>query len=151
MTFTSRAKYREAAGPWGLELIGSGGAFKIQMEMIPRIYEFHPGTWNSEGKTDQWRLWHHDPTLDWPQSERTVAVANRRVVDDWFAAIRQNRDHVCSGYAGMRALEMAFAVFWAALKKERVEFPLKWREHPFEAKDRAAKPDGLHQETGGGP
>src|SRR5437899_1665080 len=35
-TFMSRAKYRAAAGPWGMELIASKGSVKIQMEMVPR-------------------------------------------------------------------------------------------------------------------
>ena len=62
-TFTSRAKNLEAAGPWGMELIGTKGAVKILMEMIPKIYRLNPGTWGAQGKTDEWRLWEQDPTL----------------------------------------------------------------------------------------
>jgi hypothetical protein len=38
---------------------------------------------------------------------------------------------VCSGYAAMRALEMAMAVFAAGLARGRVAFPLKNRQHPL--------------------
>ena len=61
----------------------------------------------------------------------SVARANQRVVDDWLAAIVENRDPICSGYAGMKALEMAMAVFAAGLARQRVEFPLKNRSHPL--------------------
>ena len=56
---------------------------------------------------------------------------NQRVVDDWLEAIAQNREPTCSGYAGMKALEMALAVFAAGLSRGRVELPLKARNHPL--------------------
>jgi predicted dehydrogenase len=130
-TFASRAKHQESAGPWGLELIGSKGSVQIQMEMIPRIYTLKAGKWTTRGKTDEWGLWEQDPTLNLAESERSIARANRRVVDDWLASIEHNREAVCSGQAGMRALEMAMAVFRAGLTRERVEFPLKNRQHPL--------------------
>jgi hypothetical protein len=61
----------------------------------------------------------------------SVTRANQRVVDDWFAAIVDDRDPICSGYAGMRALEMGMAVFAAGLARQRVELPLKNRRHPL--------------------
>jgi hypothetical protein len=41
---------------------------------------------------------------------------------------------VCSGYAVIRALEMAMAVFAAGLSQGRVKLPLKDRQHPLSAK-----------------
>lgn len=130
-TFVSRAKNREPAGPWGMELIGSKASVKILMEMIPRIYSVNEGKWTAQGKTTEWRLWSKDPTLNWAASERGFARANERVLNDWLSAIRQDRQPVCSGYAGMRALEMAMAVFAAGLARGRVAFPLKNRQHPL--------------------
>jgi predicted dehydrogenase len=132
-TFISRAKYKAAAGPWGMELIGSKGSAKIQMEMVPRIYTLREGTWTAEGKTEQWRLWAEDPTLSWSESERSTERANGRVVDDWLTAIRLDRQPLCSGYAGMKAVEMAMAVFAAGLSRGRIDFPLKNRQHPLRA------------------
>jgi hypothetical protein len=63
--------------------------------------------------------------------ERSVQRANDRLVDDWLAAIQSNREPVCRGYAGMKAVEMAHAVFAAGLSGERVPLPLKNREHPL--------------------
>ena len=51
--------------------------------------------------------------------------------DDWLAAIDENREPICSGYNGMRAVEMCMGVFEAGLKQTRVSFPLKNREHPL--------------------
>jgi predicted dehydrogenase len=130
-TFVSRAKNREVAGPWGMELIGTKAAVKIQMEMVPRIYKHNTGNWTPQGKTSDWQLWGQDPTLNWGESERGFARANERVVNDWLAAISQDREPVCSGYAAMKALEMAMGVFAAGLARGRVAFPLKNRNHPL--------------------
>ena len=70
-------------------------------------------------------------TLGASEAERSVARANQRVVDDWLEAIMRNRQPICSGYAGLKALEMALAVFAAGLSRGRVELPLKARNHPL--------------------
>jgi predicted dehydrogenase len=133
-TFVSRAKNREPAGPWGMELVGSKASVKILTEMVPRIYRLKDGHWTAQDKTMEWQLWEQDPTLNWAESQRGFAGANERVVNDWLAAITQDREPVCSGYAAMRALEMAMAVFEAGLGRGRVVFPMKNRQHPLSAK-----------------
>ena len=130
-TFTSRARNRELAGPWNIELLGTKGAAKVQMDIAPRVYGLKSGNWTPQGKTSEWRPLENDPALGLPASERSVAGANQRVVDDWLAAIAENRDPICSGHAGMKALEMAMAVFAAGLARQRIEFPLKHRHHPL--------------------
>ena len=131
--FVSQAKNRESAEPWGLELIGSKTSIKILMEMVPKIYTANAVNRKEQGKTAEWRPWAQDPTLNWAASERGLARANGRVVDDWLSAIRQDRQPACSGYSGMKALEMAMAVFAAGLERGRVAFPLKNRQHPLNA------------------
>ena len=130
-TFTSRARNRELAEPWNMELIGTKGAVKVQMDIAPKIYALKSGSWTPHGKAGEWRPLESDPTLGLPASESSVPRANQRVVDDWLAAIAENRDPICSGYAGMKALEMAVAVFAAGLARQRVELPLKNRQHPL--------------------
>jgi predicted dehydrogenase len=130
-TFTSRARSRAAAGPWGLELIGSKGSVRVLAEVVPKIYTLERGDWSAEGQSSQWRPWKEDPTLHWSEAERGFGPANARVVDDWLAAIAQHREPACSGYAGMKALEMALAVFAAGLSQTRIELPLKNRQHPL--------------------
>lgn len=129
-TFTSRASARTQAGPWGLELVGTKGAVKILTEMIPRIF-VRALTAAEDKPSEDWRVWSQDPTLKLTQSERGFALANGRVVDDWLEAIARDRSPVCSGYAGMKALEMALAVFAAGLSGQRVSLPLRDRRHPL--------------------
>jgi predicted dehydrogenase len=133
-TFVSRAKNKEPAGPWGMELVGSKASVKILTEMVPRIYSLKDEKWATQGKTREWRLWEQDPTLNWAESERGFAGANERVVNDWLTAITQDREPVCNGYAAMRALEMAMAVFAAGLARGRIMFPVQDRQHPLSAK-----------------
>jgi predicted dehydrogenase len=130
-TFTSRAGNRALAEPWGMELVGTKGAVKIQPDILPKVYALKRGIWTTQGKTNEWRPLDQDPTLGLPASEKTVARANERVVDDWLAAIAEQREPICSGSAGMKALEMAMAVFAAGLARRRVEFPLENRQHPL--------------------
>ena len=129
--FISRAQYRNAAGPWGMELVGSKGAVRILMEMIPKIYTRKTENFNSAGHTTEWQLWEEDPTQNYGESDRGIFAANVRVVDDWLDAIVQHREPICSGHAGMKALEMAMAVFTAGLNRERALLPLKNRNHPL--------------------
>src|SRR5262249_13979034 len=112
----------------------SKGSVRIQMEMVPRIYTLSEGTWTKEGQTKQWRLWPEDPTLTWDETERSTERANGRVVDDWLAAVRLDRQPVCSGYAGMKAVGRVRGVFAAGLGRGRVDFPLKDRQHPLKAR-----------------
>ena len=130
-SFTSRARNRAVAEPWNMELIGTKGTVKILMDIAPRVYALKSGSWLAQGKTSEWRPLDNDPTLGLSALEMSVARANQRGVDDWLAAIAGNRDPICSGYAGMKALEMAMAVFAAGLARQRVELPLKGRQHPL--------------------
>jgi hypothetical protein len=130
-TFSSRGANRETAEPYGMELIGTKGAVRILADVMPKVYVLISGAWMAQGKTIDWRPLDKDPTLGLPASENTAARANQRVVDDWLAAIEEGRDPICSGYAGMKALEMAMAVFAAGLARQRVDFPLKSRRHPL--------------------
>ena len=130
-SFTSRAGNRGLAEPWSMELLGTKGVVKIQPDLMPRVYALNSGNWKAQGRSSEWRPMENDPTLGLPTSEKNVTRANQRVVDDWLAAIAECREPICSGYAGMRALEMAMAVFAAGLARQRVEFPLKQRHHPL--------------------
>jgi predicted dehydrogenase len=127
--FTSRARNRAAAGHWGLELIGDKGRARILADIFPSVLVREADEAKREGQTIAWRPWKDDPTLPAPPQERSVTAANRRVTDDWLAAIRSNREPACSGRNGMRALEMAMAIFQAGLTGDRIALPLAQRGH----------------------
>lgn len=44
--------------------------------------------------------------LNYSAAERGFGPANARVVEGWLEAIRLDRQPACSGYAGIKALEM---------------------------------------------
>lgn len=132
VTFTSRAKFRQTAGPWGLELFGTKGAAKILTEVVPKIFLLRRSEWNSAGQIDEWLPWPGDPTLNWSAAERGFGPANRKLVDDWLDAIQKKREPICSGRAAMKSLEMIMAVFEAGLSQSRVALPLAKRTHPLQ-------------------
>ena len=131
-TFTSRAKLKDYAGHWGIELIGSRGAARILADIWPRVLVAAPGKWDDAGRTDHWRPLADDPAAGATPEQRGTAAANARVVDDWLAAIAQKRDPACSGRNAAWAVEMATAVWQAGLRGARVKFPLESRAHPLQ-------------------
>jgi predicted dehydrogenase len=120
--YTSRARNAAVAGPWGMEFIGSRGAARLLHDAYPRTFLRHG---------EQWRPLENDPTGAASAEERSMAAVNRRLVDNWLAAIAENRAPVCSGRAAMKSLEMIHAIFAAGLARGRVELPLKNRQHPL--------------------
>ena len=131
--FTSRGAYREISGPFGLELVGSKAVVRLLAGVHPELYVMQPGNWKPDGRQDEWRRMKGDPTLELSADEKAFPAANRRVVDDWLAAIREDREPACSGEAGLKAVEMCMGVFEAGLSANRVSLPLKDRRHPLGA------------------
>lgn len=130
--FTSRARLRTPVGHWGVELIGSKAAARILMDIDPRVYLQRPGPWGEAGRAgDRWERWEGDPARNLSAEQRGFAPANRRVVDDLLAAIKENRDPICSARNAARALEMVMAVYHAGLTGQRVPLPLADRRHPL--------------------
>jgi hypothetical protein len=135
-SFTSRGRLREHSGYWGIELIGSTGAARILADIWPRVLIRRAGKWEDAGQTDQWRPIEDDPATRAAAEQRSTAAANARVVDDWLAAITGNRQPLCSGHNGARAVEMAMAVWHAALSGGRIKWPLSDRGHALSIQER---------------
>jgi predicted dehydrogenase len=130
-TFQSRGDYRQTAGPWGLELIGTKGRVRIKANLWPEVWVCgQRGPERADAARD-WQRLEGDPTLSLQPGEMTPATANARLVDDWLAALVQDREPICSGFNGMKAVEMALAVFEAGLTRGRVLLPMMRRTHPL--------------------
>lgn len=123
-TFTSAAKLRETVGHWGIELHGSKGIARIKCDAVTQVFLRHTTGWQAADRKDTWTPLASAATLS--AAEHMLAP-----VQDWLAAIAENRDPVCSGRNGAWAVEMACAVYQAALGKQRVTFPLRERSHPL--------------------
>ena len=133
-TFTSRGRRQEVSGPWGMTLIGSKGTVRILADTQPRIYLCKEDDWSAASRTSRWEMLKGNSTESQSggkQIKPNTGLANQRLVNDWLDAIAVGREPVCSGRSGMRALEMAHAVFEAAIQGSRVAFPLVNREHPL--------------------
>lgn len=126
-TFTSRARNRETAGHWGIELIGSRGAVRILADLAARIFIRKAPAWSDAGTKIEWEPL--DPVL--AAAKEPAGRGNARLVDDWLAAIENDREPACSGHGAMKAVEMVMAVYQAGLGGSRVSFPLKQRQHPL--------------------
>ena len=135
-TFISRAKYRDAAGPWGMELVGTQARVRILMAMEPRILVRKRQGQGQSVQEEPWLGSENERSDRRSASDLSPADANQRVVKDWLNAITDNREPVCSGYAAMKALEMVMAVFAAGLARTRINFPLANRNHPLRPQPR---------------
>ena len=101
------------------------------VEIFPSLYVLAPSKWDAAGRAESWRRLAADPGVSLSAEERGFGPGNRRVVDDWLAAIRDDREPACSGEAATRSLEMVMAVYQSALSGARATFPLAKREHPL--------------------
>lgn len=124
-TFNSRAKLREAAGPWGLEIIGTKGSARVLTNVPAQVFVKNITPWNAEGHIDTWKR----PAG--PVVPSSFALANARLVDDLIVAIEERREPECSGQNAMKAIEMVMGVYQSALSHSRVVFPLTERSHPL--------------------
>ncbi len=123
-TFTSTSKLRETLGHWGIELLGSKGAARINCDISPNVFIRRSAEWTAKGKSDAWEPF--DAAL-----VQTPPEHNLGPVGDWLEAIAKNREPECSGRNGAWAVEMVCAVYASALKKAQVSFPLTPRTHPL--------------------
>jgi predicted dehydrogenase len=123
-TFTSTEKLRDTYGHWGIEFYGSKGAVRINCDISPNVFIRRTSGWSGKGKTDTWE------PLE-PKLIQTPPEHNSGPVGDWLEAITTNREPECSGRNGAWALEMVCGVYWAALGKKEIAFPLLDRRHPL--------------------
>ncbi|HMO63673.1 MAG TPA: Gfo/Idh/MocA family oxidoreductase, partial [Verrucomicrobiota bacterium] len=125
-TFASDGRMRETAGHWGLELRGTRGVARIHCDLAPNVFLRAQGGLTGTGLTETWA------PLD-PEAVKDPPAHNLGPVDDWLAAIAENREPECSGRNAAWAVEMVMGVYRAALGGGHAPFPLPGRGHPLEA------------------
>jgi predicted dehydrogenase len=134
VTFRSRAGLAKAAGPFGLEIIGSKGIVRLNSGFMPGISLLENPNRTATTRSENWQDWTGGVDV---AAEATVdgltgyEASHRRVVRDWLLAIEENRDALASGERAMKAIEMAHGVFQAGIEGNRVAFPLIKRTHPL--------------------
>tara|TARA_B100000927_G_scaffold278923_1_gene262072 strand:+ start:11964 stop:13295 length:1332 start_codon:yes stop_codon:yes gene_type:complete len=133
VTFISDKRYRDVAGPWGIEFIGAKSTM--------RLFASHPANFSLQERgdaasTDRFETWKQWPEVDGeyhPMFEKLTGMhsANRRVVKDFLQAIEEDREPESSGERAMKALEMIHGVWQAGITREPAYFPLTNRLHPL--------------------
>jgi predicted dehydrogenase len=136
LTFRSRVGLEKAAGPFGMEIVGSRGLVRLVSGAAPTLSLLADLNRNATTRTESW--------VDWtggvaPAAEAEIDgisgydAAHRRVVRDWLLAIDEKREPLGSGERAMKAIEMAHGVFQSGIEEKRVDFPLVRRTHPLVA------------------
>jgi len=124
-SFTSRARLRETAGPWGLELVGTKGAARVSTNIPTQVFIRPLNAWTAEGSTITWKR------PEGPAPAGSFLQANARLVDDLIAAADSGREPECSGRNAMKAVEMVMAIYRSSLTGTKVAMPLAERGHPL--------------------
>lgn len=136
VTFRSRVGLEKAAGPFGMEIIGTRGIVRLNSGFAPGISLLKEPNRSATTRVENWQDW--TGGVD-PASEVTFEglsgyeASHRRVVRDWLQAIDEKREPLGSGERAMKAIEMAHGVFQAGITCQRAEFPLAKRTHPLAA------------------
>ena len=134
VTFRSRVGLEQAAGPFGMEIIGTKGIVRLNSGFAPGISLLKEPNRSATTRVEHWHDWNGGAD---PASEVTFEglsgydSSHRRVVRDWLHAIAENREPLGSAERAMKAIEMAHGVFQAGITGQRVEFPLVQRSHPL--------------------
>ncbi|MEQ1850612.1 MAG: Gfo/Idh/MocA family oxidoreductase [Chthoniobacteraceae bacterium] len=134
VTFRSRVGLEKAAGPFGMEIIGSRGVMRLNSGAVPTLSLLAAPNRAATSRTENWTEWTGGvaPSADAQIDGITgYDAAHRRVVRDWLLAIDEKREPLASGERAMKAIEMAHGVFQSGLEGRRVEFPLVQRRHPL--------------------
>ena len=133
VTFRSRVGLEKAAGPFGMEIIGSKGIVRLNSGFAPGISLLLNPDREATTRSENWQAWKGgvDPATETTFEGLTgYDASHRRVVRDWLDGIRDSREPLASGERALKAIEMAHGVFAAGIHGERLAFPLVKRTHP---------------------
>lgn len=134
VTFRSRTGLEKAAGPFGMEIVGSKGVVRLNSGFAPAISLLKDPNRSPTSRSEQWTDWNGgveasaEAALD---GLTGYDATHRRVVRDWLLAIDEKREPLSSGERAMKAIEMAHGVFQAGIEGRRIDFPLAKRTHPL--------------------
>ena len=134
VTFRSRVGLEKAAGPFGMEIIGTKGIVRLNSGFAPGISLLPNPDREATTRVENWQTWTGgvDPATETTFEGLTgYDASHRRAVRDWLDAIRDSREPLASGERALKAIEMAHGIFAAGLSGERVAFPLVRRTHPL--------------------
>lgn len=120
-------------GPWGIEFIGRKGKARLFAGMPPTMSLLMESDPASPDREERWQRW---PVKDEPYHEPVdmligTEASNRILVNDWLAAIDEDREPKSSAQRSIKSLEMIHGVWQAGATMKRAYFPLTNRLHPL--------------------
>lgn len=135
VSYVSDQRLHRLHGPWGIEFIGEKGRARLFAGQPPTLSLLVEDSVDSPDRVTRWQRWpavgegepYHAPVGHLSGNDG----ANRLVVQDWLAAIAEERDPVCSADNALKALEMIHGVWQAGATMKRAYFPLANRLHPL--------------------
>jgi predicted dehydrogenase len=128
---------------FGFEIYGTKGIISLRDSPRGEMYLYPYGLWipgETDGKWERILLeeWEQRPDGQVRSGEERTHLSNRMIVEELIHAIEEERDVVAcsSGRDARAALEMIMAAHESQRLRTRVDFPLKNRENPYEARRR---------------
>jgi hypothetical protein len=108
---------------------GGGSGLYLQRDPV-----WHPA--NDAGSWEEVRLTEEDCRV--PGTDLVSADAQVWMAQEMVNALREDRDHTCSGEAGRTVLEMIVGCYASQMAGGRVKLPLEDRVHPLQRMCEAA-------------
>ncbi len=116
-------------GRFGLDIYGSRGVVALRFDSYD-IYWLGDAQWSPGHTGAKWQPIPDAPALS-PGIEKDPRQRNKPIVDDWLAAVHEDRIPAVSLQDGRHAQAMIQAVFESCVQDKRVTMPLENRTHPL--------------------
>ncbi len=122
--FDSRRDQVGVNDRYGLEIVGEEGIISLRGGTTNTLMIYPHPLWAPADTRQTWQplVFPNIPT----QSAHELAVS------DLIKAIEENRDPICSGRDGVKALEMVMGAYESQITGTRVALPMVNRSHPLE-------------------
>ena len=124
---------------FGFEVHGTTGILSLRSSPGGELYHYPHGMWIPGEDDPQWERilldeWETKPDGSPRSGGERMHESNRLIVEELIQAIEEDRDVVqaSSGHDARAALEMIMAVHESHRLQQRVTFPLKNRENPYQ-------------------
>ena len=121
--FDSRRNQPGVNDRYGMEIVGDNGMISLRGQTIENLMVYPHPLWHP---ADTSRVWEPMKLKNVP-----ALTGHEIALMDLIKAIEEDRDPICSGHDGTTALEMVMGIYESQITGERVNCPMKNRQHPL--------------------
>ena len=109
---------------YGMEIVGDAGLVSLSGGSIETLMIYPFPLWAPRNATQRW---------EWLELTDVPPHNGHELADvDLIGAIEEDRNPICSGRDGVKALEMVMGAYESQISGRRVAFPIGDRSHPLE-------------------